>query len=147
VAALQGFCLTRTKAQMARVSKFEPATYERHEYRPKSPWLLIAREPIWDSAFQRAANRTSRGLIYGRNPSFQSILLRGRCEMKKIFAAGVITLAFAPSAVLAQERNRRRSVRRVVGSSHFRTYRRRGRCCGWIHGGSFYCSIMGAKEI
>src|SRR5262249_56342510 len=28
----------------------------------------------------------------------------GRCDMKKIFAAAVITLAFVPSGVLAQER-------------------------------------------
>ena len=42
---------------------------------------------------------------------------------------------------------RRRSAGCVVGSGCLGTRRRRSRCCGWLHGGSLYCSLMGTEEI
>src|SRR5262249_50795091 len=62
--------------------------------------------PARGGRFARRVTSWPKSPQYGRNPSLQcqSADFCGGCDMKRIFAAAAITLAFAPSGVLAQER-------------------------------------------
>jgi hypothetical protein len=88
--------------------------------------------PVTDLAFSRAFNRK----ILGSGVRHEKDLCR--CSDN----AGICTVSRARSRAC-----RRCCVRCLIGSSRFGAYRRPGRCCGRLHDGSLYCSVMGTEEI
>jgi hypothetical protein len=95
--------------------------------------------PVWLNHLSTAATQASN--VQARK------ILRGEMRHEKDFCCCGDNPSVCPVRRARSRAHWRRSVRCVVGSSRFGTYWRGGRCCGRLHGGSLYCSLMGTEEI